>query len=164
MRTKLLIIGALLLALAAFMAVYHPGPTLAQAQPTPVIPNLDAWSKPPRMLTQKQKPSTDWNDTTDDKSVPVACARCHSTTGYQDFLGADGSAVGTVEKPVPVGETIECVACHNAATAVLTSVTFPSGLEVKGLGPEARCMECHQGAASKKSVDEAIDKAGLTKT
>jgi hypothetical protein len=161
MRTKLLIVGALLLALAAFMAVYHPGPTLAQAQPTPTIPNLDAWSGSPH-ADAKAEAFNHWN-TTDDKSVPVACARCHSTTGYQDFLGADGSAVGTVEKPVPVGETIECVACHNAATATLSSVTFPSGLVVNGLGPEARCMECHQGAASMKTVDAAIDKAGLTK-
>jgi hypothetical protein len=161
MRTKLLIIGALLLALAGFLAVYHPAPTLAQAQPTPTIPNLDAWTKSPH-ADVKAEAFNHWN-TTDNKSVPVECARCHSTTGYQDYLGADGSAVGTVEKPVPVGETVECEACHNAATAALTSVTFPSGQVVNGLGPEARCMECHQGAASMKSVDAAVDKAGLTK-
>jgi len=31
-----------------------------------------------------------------------------------------------------------------------------------GLGPEARCMECHQGRASSLSVDNAIEEAGLT--
>src|SRR3970040_932568 len=43
-----------------------------------------------------------------------------------------------------------------------TSVSFPSGAEITGLGPEARCMQCHQGRASGVQVDAAIEKAGLT--
>lgn len=93
--------------------------------------------------------------------VPVACAQCHSTPGHLDFLGADGSAVGSVEKAVPVGTTVECVACHNEKTVALSSVVFPSGAEVKDLGPEARCMVCHQGRASGASVTASIEKAGL---
>ena len=101
-----------------------------------------------------------WDEATPPE-VPVACAQCHSTPGYLDFLGADGSAVGSVEKAVPVGTTVECVACHNEKTVALSSVVFPSGAEVKDLGPEARCMVCHQGRASGASVTASLEKAGL---
>jgi hypothetical protein len=53
------------------------------------------------------------------------------------------------------------VACHNSAVSAKDSVIMPSGLEIKDLGPEARCMECHQGRESKISVDEAIEKAAV---
>ncbi|RPJ39422.1 MAG: hypothetical protein EHM35_02425, partial [Planctomycetaceae bacterium] len=99
----------------------------------------------------------DWNDA-NPAVVPTGCARCHSSTGYQDYLGADGSAAGVVDKAPPVGTVIDCAACHNAATATLSSVTFPSGVEVKDLGAEARCMTCHQGRQSTVSVDTSIAK------
>jgi hypothetical protein len=67
-----------------------------------------------------------------------------------------------VNAAVPVGETVTCDACHNSATATLSEVTFPSGVVVSGLGPEARCMVCHQGRASKVQVDAAIEANGLT--
>jgi hypothetical protein len=44
----------------------------------------------------------------------------------------------------------------------MDSVTFPSGVEIAGLGGEARCMQCHQGRASKLSVNGDIEAAGLT--
>ena len=97
----------------------------------------------------------DWNDT-NPPAIPTGCARCHSSGGYQDYLGADGSAVGTVDKPAPIGTVIDCAACHNEATVTLSSVTFPSGVEVKNLGDEARCMVCHQGRQSTVSVDASI--------
>lgn len=93
--------------------------------------------------------------------IPTACAKCHSAYGFQDFLGVDGSAVGAVDKPAPVGSVITCVACHNEATIKMDSVVMPSGVEIKGLGPEARCMQCHQGRESKISVDKAIADAGV---
>jgi hypothetical protein len=100
-----------------------------------------------------------WDDT-DPPAVPTGCATCHSSGGYQDFLGADGSAAGVVDAPAPIGTVIDCETCHNEATETLSSVVFPSGVEVKGLGPEARCMICHQGRESKVSVDKAITDAG----
>jgi len=99
-----------------------------------------------------------WNND-DPPQVPVDCARCHSNKGFQDYIGEDGSAVGSVEAPAPVGSTVECQTCHNATTATLASVTFPSGVTVDDLGPEARCMTCHQGRASGDSVDAAIAEA-----
>jgi len=97
----------------------------------------------------------DWNDT-ETKEVPASCARCHSTPGYLDYLGADGSEAGKVDKAAPIGSVITCEVCHNTAAIALTEVTFPSGAVLTGLGPEARCMVCHQGRASKATVDKAI--------
>jgi len=104
---------------------------------------------------------THW-DEEDPPQIPPACAACHSTYGYHDFLGLDGSTAGQVDAPAALGSTVECVACHNPATAALDRVVFPSGAEIAGLGAEARCMVCHQGRASKLAVDASIEGAGLT--
>ncbi|MCU0519504.1 MAG: hypothetical protein MUF84_02265 [Anaerolineae bacterium] len=102
-----------------------------------------------------------WNED-DPAVVPEDCARCHSTYGYQDYLGADGSPAGVVDQAAAIGSVITCVACHNDATVILTNVVFPSGLEVTGLGDEARCMQCHQGRAAGATVDAAIEAAALS--
>ena len=98
-------------------------------------------------------------------SVPTSCAKCHSTPGYKDYIGADGSAANVVDKAAPIGTTVECEACHtdpeNGVVHNHTSVIFPSKVEVKDLGPEALCMECHQGRASTVSVDASIAAAGV---
>ncbi len=87
--------------------------------------------------------------------VEVDCAKCHSTPGYIDFL-----ADGVVNTAPAVGTTVECEACHtDPETGTLrthTSVTFPSTEVVENLGPEALCMECHQGRESTPDVDEEI--------
>ncbi|MBK7893748.1 MAG: hypothetical protein IPJ90_02385 [Anaerolineaceae bacterium] len=101
-----------------------------------------------------------WNED-DPAEVPASCAKCHSTPGFLDFLGADGSAFGAVDASAPLGTTVECEACHNSVTVDLSSVVFPSGAEITGLGPEARCMQCHQGRASTVSVNDSIVNAGL---
>lgn len=106
-------------------------------------------------------PFTHW-DTLSPPVIPTSCARCHSTPGYRDYLGADGTAVGVVDNPAPIGTTVECDACHNDKTLALTSVTFPSGLTVSGLGKEARCMVCHQGRESTLSLEAAINTAAVT--
>jgi osmotically-inducible protein OsmY len=100
-------------------------------------------------------------DEDDPKEVPTNCAKCHSTPGYLDFVGADGTTAGTVDNPAPIGTTVECVACHNEATLVMDSVVMPSGVEITGLGREARCMQCHQGRESTVSVNESIAEAGV---
>ena len=100
-------------------------------------------------------------DEDDPAEVPTNCAKCHSTPGFLDFLGADGSAFGAVDAAAPIGTTVECEACHNDVTVDLASVVFPSGAEITGLGPEARCMQCHQGRASTVSVNDSIVNAGL---
>jgi len=100
-------------------------------------------------------------DAEDPAEIPVECAKCHSSSGYQDYLGADGSVALTVEVHAAIGTVVDCVACHNSGTITKTSVIMPSGLELSGLGDESRCMECHQGRESKISVDAAIEKAAV---
>lgn len=99
---------------------------------------------------------THWDE---DGEVETACATCHSADGFLDFVGADGSASGSIEKAGSTGAVIDCAACHDPATEALSSVTFPSGVRVDGLGAEARCMTCHQGRASGADLDVAIAEA-----
>jgi hypothetical protein len=100
-----------------------------------------------------------WNEE-DPQEIPTTCAKCHSTPGFQDYVGADGSAFGVVDQPAEIGTVITCVACHNEATLTLTSVVMPSGVEITGLGDEARCMQCHQGRESTVSVNDFITESG----
>ena len=94
-----------------------------------------------------------------DGEIPASCAKCHSTFGFHDFLGEDGSTPGVVDGAAELGSTVECEACHNDSALALTSVTFPSGKTAEGLGAEAICMQCHQGRESGLSLQEHIDEA-----
>lgn len=102
---------------------------------------------------------TYWNNASP-QEIPTTCAKCHSTHGFKDFLGVDGSAVDVVDKTSVIGTTVECEACHtdkeSGALRDRTSVKFPSATTAKNLGPEALCMECHQGRASTVSVNDHI--------
>ena len=98
-------------------------------------------------------------DEEDPAVIPTDCAKCHSLTGYLDFAGADGTRAGVVDRTVAPGTTVTCFACHNPATADLISVLFPSGARIRGLGAEARCVQCHQGRASTADVKTAIEGA-----
>jgi hypothetical protein len=104
------------------------------------------------------EPFVHWDE---DGEIQESCAKCHSTPGYMDYLGADGSEAGVVNAPAPLGTTVECQACHNDETLNLTSVVFPSGVEVTDLGDDSRCMVCHQGRHSTVSVNQSIADAGL---
>jgi len=97
-------------------------------------------------------------DEEDDGLVAEDCVKCHTTSGYVDFHGGDGSDVGTIENEVAAADVmgVQCVACHNPAVVQKDSVVMPSGLELTGLGDEARCMECHQGRESMSSVNAKI--------
>ena len=126
---------------------------------TVTVPFLDAWMSSGHADTTAEA-FNHWNEE-DPAEVPPECAKCHSSPGYRDFLGADGSVSGTVDAPAAIGTVVDCVACHNDVTLVKDSVTMPSGLVISGLGDESRCMECHQGRESKMSVDQAISDAAL---
>jgi len=100
-----------------------------------------------------------WDDATaNPDGVPTTCAKCHSTKGYMDYIGADGSEANKTDAPVPAADAqgVQCVACHNPVTLNKTTVMFPSGVEVTA-GDDSRCMECHQGRESKVSVDKQIN-------
>ena len=101
-----------------------------------------------------------WNED-DPQEVPASCAQCHSTAGYIDYVGADGTDAGVVDSAHEIGSTVTCDACHNQSTITLTSVTFPSGIEITNLGDDSRCMVCHQGRASGMSIRTAQEEAGI---
>ena len=160
MKGKYLIMsGVAVLLLAAILAFGYGMAIAAQANPPaptpqpPGVPYLSDWQQGPHSQADAEA-FKHWDA---DGEIPTSCAKCHSTTGFQDFLGADGSEAGSVDEAQPIGQVVTCEACHNSAAASLTEVAFPSGVTVTGLGPEARCMECHQGRESKVSVDKKLE-------
>ncbi len=162
-KKMLVLVGSLLLVavvLAACGATETEAPEPPEtpevpARPEVAVPYLAMWEGSAHNASDTE-PFRHW-DEDDPAEVSTRCAKCHSTQGYVDFLGADGSEAGTVDAAVPAAEVygIECVACHNPVTLSKTEVTFPSGVTVDA-GDDSRCMECHQGRQSKVSVDEAI--------
>ncbi len=138
---------------ASLPAIASSGPA---SIPVAEVPFYAEWASSPHAL-RSAEPFTHWNK---EGAIPAACAKCHSTPGFRDFVGADGTQAGIVNHPAIVGTVISCKACHNARTMMLTSVTFPSGLKVENLGANARCMTCHQGRESTASVNKAVGKTG----
>ncbi|MFZ2488564.1 MAG: hypothetical protein WAZ19_10625 [Anaerolineae bacterium] len=136
----------------------------AQACAEPVVakvPFEQEWANSPHN-DKTAEAFVHW-DTEDPAVIPADCAKCHSETGYVDFLGADGSTAGKIDaENVAIGTTVSCVTCHNDVTIHKTSVVFPSGVEITNLGDESRCMECHQGRESMVSVNKSIEDLGLT--
>jgi len=160
--SMLTIVFAVILALGiAVYAVYIGGAGLVASAQAVVseIPFLEQWQGSGHADTEAEA-FNHWNED-DPPEVSVACARCHSTPGYRDWIGADGTAAGVVDAPAPIGTVIECVACHNDVTLTMDSVVMPSGVEIAGLGREARCMQCHQGRHSTISVNEALAEADV---
>jgi hypothetical protein len=134
-------------------------PVEVEAEPSIFIPNEIAWMSSAHADAEAEA-FNHWNED-DPAVVSERCAKCHSTPGFLDFLGADGSEFGIVDQPAEIGTVVTCEACHNSVTPGLTSVVFPSGAEIAGLGAEARCMQCHQGRASTETVNQGIADAGL---
>ncbi|MEW6717017.1 MAG: cytochrome c3 family protein [Chloroflexota bacterium] len=133
-------------------------------EPEVEIPFQDLWASSGHADTEAEA-FRHW-DEDDPPVVSLACAKCHSTLGYLDFLGADGSEAGLVNVEVTALENngIQCIACHNDVSTSKTSVIMPSGIELTNLGDESRCMECHQGRESKLSVDNRIAEAAGVET
>ena len=154
MKYSMKTIRLLLLPVAAFIFVAANAPAFAQLAPLQ-IPFVEEWAASPHARFTEE-PFIHWNE---EGRVVKACARCHSTAGFLDYIGADGSTPWVVDEAPLIGGGIQCIACHNKVTAKLDQVTFPSGLNVKDLGSEARCMTCHQGRESTVSVNEKL--AGL---
>jgi hypothetical protein len=164
--------GVVLIALGLAFSMNTPTPTLAQDPQDTPTPN--PVGEPPTFLQDIYSqwvgsPHADvtaeafnhWNED-EGKAVPESCAKCHSTGGYIDYLGSDGSAEGVVDAPAALGSVINCDACHSEKAQHLTEVTFPSGVTITDLGDSTRCMVCHQGRAYGGSVTDAVAKAGLT--
>jgi len=158
LRRALILLGAMLVAGVVLAACGSATPTAPTAvpQPTMQVPFQDAFLGSAH-ADAKAAAFTHW-DAANPAVVPTACARCHTSQGFQEFA-ASGKVSADV--PAPAG-TFSCTTCHNPAAIALTSVTFPSGKTVDNLGPEARCMQCHQGRESKVSVDKEITTFNVT--
>jgi hypothetical protein len=128
------------------------------SEPSGEIPFAALWISSGHANTESRA-FNNWN-AADPPVVPESCAKCHSTYGYLDFLGADGSTPGVVNKAADIGSVITCIACHNDQTVAMDSVMFPSGVELAGLGADARCAQCHQGRASGVQIEAAIEAVG----
>ena len=131
-----------------------PDPEAIAEEVKETVPFADEWASSGHAESEAEA-FRHW-DEDDPAEVPESCAKCHTSSGYLDFLGEDGSEAGVVSSTHDPAEGIECNACHNETAAAMDSVVFPSGIEVTDLGPQARCMQCHQGRASKVSVDNTL--------
>lgn len=159
-RVVALLLVAIALGAAATVAFAQTPADQQQGPANPgQTPFLQKWQSSGH-ADLKGAPFNDWNDT-NPPAVPATCAKCHSTPGFLDYMGQDGTAFRKVDKPAPIGTTIQCIACHNDAARTLTSVLFPSGVELGLLESSNRCAECHQGRASKLTVDDTIKNAGV---
>lgn len=157
----LLVVGLLLLtaSLALWVGAQEPPSDDPLGEPPTFLAGFyEAWVNSPHADVEAEA-FVHWDA---EGEVPESCATCHTTPGYQDFLGADGSEAGTVDAPAPIGTVINCDACHNQVASSLTAVSFPSGVEITDLGESARCMVCHQGRASANSVNAKLEELGLT--
>ena len=59
----------------------------AGMMPATAVPFYAEWASSPH-ANRKAEPFNHWNK---EGAIPVECARCHSTPGFRDYLGADGS-------------------------------------------------------------------------
>lgn len=159
----IIIAGVILAACGGNATTPAPEATEAPVVSLPDTPYLAEWQGSGHNDVAGE-PFRHWDDATaNPDGVPTTCAKCHTSAGYQDFLGVDGSEAGKVDAAVPAANSqgIQCVTCHNAVTFTKTTVMFPSGVEIKA-GDDVRCMECHQGRESKVSVDAQIEKFAVT--
>lgn len=153
----ILVIGMLVLMIPVMAQDETVGASVPPA-PEVLSSYYEAWVNSPHADVTAEA-FNHWNEE-DPQEVSTSCARCHSTPGYVDYLGGDGSEAGVVDVAPAIGTTITCDACHNEAAVSLASVTFPSGVELANVGDATRCMVCHQGRASGLSVDAALADAG----
>ncbi|HEY5984536.1 MAG TPA: hypothetical protein VIU38_13815 [Anaerolineales bacterium] len=153
MKRILVLLGAIVLGGVLLAACGSSSATPATSKPTELVLNVpfaDAF-RASGHANATDEPFTHWNE---DGMVPAACAKCHTSAGYQEFVST-GKVAADIKAPAG---TLNCDTCHNAAAMALTSVTFPSGKVVEtGEEGEARCMTCHQGRESKVSVDKQIN-------
>jgi hypothetical protein len=159
--TMFLVVGFALLAVPSVAAQdAAPEPFQPLTDPPYLAEYYNAWASSPH-ADGTAEAFVHWDA---EGEVPADCARCHSEGGYLDYVGADGSEVGSVEAPAALGTVVTCDACHAPAARDLNAVEFPSGVVVAEESSSARCMHCHQGRASTDSVNAKLTELGLTDT
>lgn len=93
-----------------------------------------------------------WRHWDDDGEVPGRCARCHSAVGVAEYLETGENT------DVHYANGMLCTTCHSSPPRLYSvgAVEFPSGEEADLEDSSNLCMLCHQGRASKYSVDGSI--------
>lgn len=162
---KTFLISGLLLILAALLVACgvkatptgEPTSIVTDTQPMPtesigdpIIPYESTWAASGH-ADFSAAAFNHWNED-DPQVVPADCAKCHTSSGLETF-----ATTGKNKEVAVPGGVITCTTCHNETVSVMTSVTFPSGKVISNLGPEARCLNCHQGRQSKASVDGFLE-------
>ncbi len=127
-------------------------PAYAEEASLGVSSAVEAWLNSPH-ANYRSEAFRHWDE---DAEIPASCATCHSSTGFIDYIGADGSTVGQVDNPVIPLSVVECATCHTPTAEALDSIAFPSGVIISNLGSSATCAVCHQGRQSTLSVNAAV--------
>ena len=84
-----------------------PAPTEeAMAEPTVEVPFEAQWAGSAH-ADKAAEAFNHWNED-DPQVIPTNCAKCHSTPGFLDFVGADGTTAGQVDNEAPIGTVITC--------------------------------------------------------
>jgi hypothetical protein len=116
----------------------------------PIIPYESTWAASAH-ANNSAAAFNHWNEE-NPQVIPADCAKCHTSTGLQTY-----ATTGKSQDVSVLGGVVTCTTCHNEPVSSMTSVTFPSGKVISNLGPEARCLSCHQGRQSKLSVDAFME-------
>ncbi len=160
LKKPIIIGGALALAVVVLTLAVTSAPAIKTSPKAVLAERL--W-KSSGHADKNGEPFRHWDG---DGAVSTGCAKCHSRYGIIDYMGYDGSTPNVVDGPAKTDSTVDCLVCHtDDKKGILRSwntVVFPSGAVISGLGPEAICMECHQGRAAKATVDARITSSGVT--
>jgi hypothetical protein len=93
-----------------------------------------------------------WDE--EEEGVASGCVKCHTSYGLPKVLKGETLEAG------PPSNGMSCSTCHenNVTFPVRQAgeVTFPSGLKASLEDASNLCMNCHQGRASKKTIDDNI--------
>ena len=96
------------------------------------------------------------NPTTLARGTNPTCARCHSGSGFIDFI--KGGKVELTTAP-PLAK-IACATCHDPHDATnehqlrTLTVTFENGVTVSNIGPGVLCMNCHHARVDANSYTD----------
>ncbi|BDG09226.1 hypothetical protein [Anaeromyxobacter paludicola] len=110
-----------------------------------------------------------------------ACQRCHTSQGFQDYMGALAAPTESSPSADYLGTTflstntlvagtgvansyatgsLQCQTCHNSVTdplsAGVTKLTFPSGVQVTTDKVTALCGQCHEARESTVSMNTLV--------
>ena len=137
-------LSRIVLPMLCALAVLAFAPGAGAQDKTPAIPFLQDWMASPH-ANVKSESFTHWDK---DGAVPERCAKCHSGPGFLDFIGADGSAVGKIDKPAPIRSVIDCVTCHQGRESTPSVNRATQGIGDDTVSKKLKFINVHYRAAA----------------